>query len=372
MSEARTVTAEFLALPQQTLTVSVEGSGEGTVTSEPAGIECSVGSTGTCVEHFNRDSTVTLTAAPAPHTRFLEWVGLPCDESTSPVCPVTMSGDEALEARFEAIPPRPLAVSVSGEGTVTSEPAGISCPASCAGEFDEGSTVLLTAAPAAHQELVAWSGCGGEPAPGECEVLMSEAEAVQASFGPIHRTLSVQVAGQGTVSADHGAIAACSASCQGTYLDGEVLTLHAAPAPGFSFVGFSGACGGTAPCTLTLESDATLTANFIAIPRPPAPPPPGTLKLARVRVSGARAILELEISGPGSIVVHGTHLRRAHLSAGHGGRVALRLGLDARAKRLLAGAGRRALRAKVTILFSPAGGGAAARLQEIIEFRGRR
>ncbi|MGN6216099.1 MAG: InlB B-repeat-containing protein [Solirubrobacterales bacterium] len=369
MTQAREVIAEFSALPQQNLSVSVEGSGEGEVTSEPVGIECSVGTTGSCAEHFNRDSTVILTARPAPHTRFKEWVGLPCDESTSPTCSVTMSGDEAIAARFEAIPPQALQVSVSGQGLVTSEPAGISCPGTCAGEFDEGSTVTLTAAPVAHQELVAWSGCGGEPAPGRCEVQMSEAKAVEAVFGPIHRTVAVAVAGHGTVTADHGQISTCTGSCSGIYLDGEELKLEAASAPGYQFAGWSGGCGGSGACHLTIESDLAVVANFTAIPEPPPPPPPGTLKLTHVRVNGARAILVLEISGPGLIAVHGAHIRGAHLHARRGGKVTLRLGLDARAKRRLATGRTGSLKAQVTIAFSPADGGAAARVRRGIEFR---
>lgn len=369
MNQAREVSAEFKALPQQNLTVSVEGSGEGKVTSEPAGIECSVGSTGACLEHFNEGSTVTLTATPAPHTRFVEWLGVACDESTSPTCQVTMSHAEAIDARFAAIPPQPLSVSVSGEGSVSSEPAGISCPGACAGEFDEGSVVILTAAPAAHQELVGWSGCSAEPGAGECEVQMSAAEAVEASFGPIHRTVAVTIAGQGTVTADHGAISSCTTNCSGTYLDGEGLKLEAAPAPGYGFAGWSGACGGTGACQLTIEGDLSVAANFTAIPEPPPLPPPGTLRLANVRVNGARAILALEISGPGSIVVYGSHIRRAHLHAGHGGRVTLRLGLDAHAKQMLAAAKTRSLKAKITIGFTPADGGAAVSIHKAIEFR---
>jgi hypothetical protein len=186
ISAAKAVSAEFEALPQQNLTVGVEGSGEGTVRSEPAGIECSVGSTGTCVEHFNRGSTVTLTAAPAPHSRFKEWVGLPCEESRQATCQIAISEDKAVDARFEAIPPQPLEVSVSGEGQVKSAPAGIACPPTCAEHFDEGSTVTLEALPAAHQQLAAWGGaCAGAAASQPCQVRMAEAESVQAGFAPI-------------------------------------------------------------------------------------------------------------------------------------------------------------------------------------------
>jgi DNA-binding beta-propeller fold protein YncE len=186
MSEARSVGAEFLALPQQSLSLTVAGSGEGTVRSDPAGIECSVGSTGTCTEHFNEGSTVTLTAASAAHTRFKEWVGLPCDESTQSTCQVQMSEGKALEARFEAIPQEALEASVSGEGVLRSQPDGIECPSSCEAQFDEGQTVTIEALPAPRQELDAWGGaCAGTAASEPCEVTMDEAKAIAASFAPI-------------------------------------------------------------------------------------------------------------------------------------------------------------------------------------------
>ncbi len=52
----------------------------------------------------------------------------------------------------------------SGTGTVTSDPAGISCPPACEGTFLEGSTVTLEAKGGADSELASWNGdeCGGE------------------------------------------------------------------------------------------------------------------------------------------------------------------------------------------------------------------
>ncbi|MGA1077044.1 MAG: choice-of-anchor Q domain-containing protein, partial [Ilumatobacteraceae bacterium] len=68
----------------------------------------------------------------------------------------------------------------SGSGTVTSSPEGIDCGSTCTAEFATGSTVTLTATPAAGSTFTGWSGaCSGT---GTCEVTMSEARSVDAAF----------------------------------------------------------------------------------------------------------------------------------------------------------------------------------------------
>jgi hypothetical protein len=75
----------------QTLTVTVTG--DGTVTSDPAGIECAP----TCSAMFDPLSTVTLTATPAPATLFAGWSG---DCSGAETCTVTMDGAKSVQAQF--------------------------------------------------------------------------------------------------------------------------------------------------------------------------------------------------------------------------------------------------------------------------------
>lgn len=178
MSAARTASAEFSAIPQQNLTVTRSGDGEGLVTSEPAGIECGA----TCSSGFNEGSTVTLTAAPAPHSRVAGWSG--CTAEPSPTeCEVAMSSAAAVDAEFAAIPQQALQVTVTGEGAVLSG-TEIACPSSCGGQFDEGAVVSLTALPAADRRLQGWSGCDAEPSPLECQVTMDAARSVTAEFAP--------------------------------------------------------------------------------------------------------------------------------------------------------------------------------------------
>ncbi len=70
----------------------------------------------------------------------------------------------------------------SGTGTVTSNPPGIQCGATCSADFADGTTVTLTAAASAGSLFAGWSGaCAGN---GSCVVTMSAARTVNAQFDP--------------------------------------------------------------------------------------------------------------------------------------------------------------------------------------------
>ena len=84
-----------------------------------------------------------------------------------------------------AVPPgAPLALSVSvvGSGTVTSTPPGISCPSDCDEAYPAGTPVTLAAAAEPGWSFAGWSGdCSGT---GSCNLTMSQARAVTATFEP--------------------------------------------------------------------------------------------------------------------------------------------------------------------------------------------
>ncbi|HMC72657.1 MAG TPA: hypothetical protein VKJ07_26115, partial [Mycobacteriales bacterium] len=114
-------------------------------------------------------------------------------------------------------------VVVNGPGTVTSTPAGIACPGSCAATFD--GPVALTATPAAGAAFDGWSGaCTGT---GACTVTGDAT--VIASFSAL-ATLTVTVEGKGSVA---GGGIACPPTCTAALRAGTSVTLEATPAAGY-------------------------------------------------------------------------------------------------------------------------------------------
>jgi glucose/arabinose dehydrogenase len=81
--------------PAFSLTVSEAGTGSGTVTSSPAGINCP----GTCTANYNSGTVVTLTAAAASGSTFTGWSGACSGTGT---CSVTMSVAKSVTATFSA------------------------------------------------------------------------------------------------------------------------------------------------------------------------------------------------------------------------------------------------------------------------------
>jgi subtilisin-like proprotein convertase family protein len=78
-------------------TLSVAMAGDGTVTSDPPGINCPL----TCSAAFDDRSEVTLSAAAGARSTFAGWSGGGC--SGDATCTVTMNGDESVTATFKAI-----------------------------------------------------------------------------------------------------------------------------------------------------------------------------------------------------------------------------------------------------------------------------
>lgn len=172
MSEARTVSAVFEAIPSFPLTVGV--SGDGRVTA--IGIDCP----GDCDQNYSDNEQVTLTALAGSGYRFKNWTG---DCSGTAACVVTMSAARAVTAVFEVIPSYTLSVDKSlgdGLGTVSSTPAGISCGNDCTEDYVEATSVSLTAVAGANSVFAGWGGpCSGTAA---CTVAMDMARTVTARF----------------------------------------------------------------------------------------------------------------------------------------------------------------------------------------------
>lgn len=155
------------------LRVSRTGTGEGAVTSVPAGIDCGPD----CEEGFEEGRTVTLTAEAAAGSSFDGWEGGECTGTAA--CVVTMDRERSVSAAFLRDPvsfPVTVRVEEGGElpvGSVVSEPAGIRCGdghSRCSAEFPEGEAVVLTHLwPEAYQGQWSGGGTGFGGWSGDCE-----------------------------------------------------------------------------------------------------------------------------------------------------------------------------------------------------------
>jgi hypothetical protein len=75
-----------------------------------------------------------------------------------------------------------LAVTVNGNGSVSSLPAGILCGATCNASFDDGTAVTLTAVPNAGHTLQSWGGACSAASGSTCSVTLTQASSVTATF----------------------------------------------------------------------------------------------------------------------------------------------------------------------------------------------
>ena len=77
------------------LTASTSGSGSGTVTSNPAGIDCG----GDCIESYIEGTTVTLSAVAEGGSHFVSWGGSCSGSNLS--TPVLVDADKTCDAQFD-------------------------------------------------------------------------------------------------------------------------------------------------------------------------------------------------------------------------------------------------------------------------------
>jgi uncharacterized repeat protein (TIGR02543 family) len=168
--------------------------------------------------------------------------------------------------------PADLVVEVTGLGTVTSQPAGISCEATnspCSASFAPGTVTLRAAAPSGTT-FTGWGGdCTGTAS--TCAVPMSQDRNVTATFStpppPQTRIIEVRVDGPGRVTAPQINCSGQGGDCVGEYPLDDTVTLTAIPNNQLQqFDGWSNGCEGTSTtCTLTMNRDYLVEADFSSL-----------------------------------------------------------------------------------------------------------
>ena len=155
----------------------------------------------------------------------------------------------------------PLALSVSGPGSVSADVPGLQCAQSCSTTWNSGTRLALTATPIPGAKLVRWgAACVGSAG---CTVTVGSGSSLSALFAPATFNLAVRVSGQGAVRSSRSGIA-CRPRCSATFPSHSPVTLKATAAKGWKFRTWSGACRGSKrSCTVPMTAAASARAVFV-------------------------------------------------------------------------------------------------------------
>lgn len=151
-----------------------------------------------------------------------------------------------------------LTLGIKGAGNVVSDVPGIDCDASCATDWDPGSSVVLDPTPGLGQRFIGWTGaCSGS---GSCKVVLDSAKSVGAVFARLAYRLTLTVKGKGAIVLPSGV--GCKTRCATSQTSYEAVVLKPKAAKGWRFVSWSGACRGTTRCRVPMTADTRVGAVF--------------------------------------------------------------------------------------------------------------
>lgn len=169
--------AQMAAANVNVPSVVVTTSGNGGVSSSDKVISCG----NKCAATYSIGSIVTLVASPSSGSAFGGWGGA-CSGNQSTCSAVV---NDAMNVTATFLSQFTLSLSRNNSGTITGTPAGndgtLDCGRTCSAKFTQGSTVTLTATPAAGKQFLNWSGACTGTSP-TCTITMDKNTSVQAVF----------------------------------------------------------------------------------------------------------------------------------------------------------------------------------------------
>jgi uncharacterized repeat protein (TIGR02543 family) len=253
---------------QSTLSVTYDDTvGKGKVSGPEAAppgkiVDCGTGGTACGWGPVPTGSTLTVFETPATGADiFAGWGGACSGTGTS--CTVKLDGDRTVSAVWgTSTSTAALTVGITGGGHVSG--GGINCPSKCVVTEALNSSVTLTATPDDGYVFSSWGGdCAASASP-TCTVTMTTDADVTATFTQAN-LLAVAISGNGSVTSGSGAINCGGGAniCSASFAAGATVSLVATPAVGATFLGWTGACGGTATtCTVQMSQSKNVTAAF--------------------------------------------------------------------------------------------------------------
>ena len=199
---------------------------------------------------YDSGASVAVTVLPGANYRFDRWTGAAAGNN-NPLT-VTMDGDKTIKANFL----RQYTLTIeAGEGGTTSPAAG-------AYKYDIGTSVVVAAVPGANYRFGGWTGAAaGSDNP--LTVIVDGDKTVRANFLRQY-TLTIEAGEGGTTS-----------PAPGTFRieTGTSAAVTAVPNTNYKFNGWTGNVPGghenDNPLTVIMNSDKSLTANFLRIIYPP-------------------------------------------------------------------------------------------------------
>jgi|GEM_PF-4580794 len=207
----------------------------GTVSVEPQ----------TSDNRYEKGTRVVISSSPNPGATFKGWSG--DITSTADSLSVTMDSNKTIQAQFAKVT-YALTVNQPTGGTISLSPAGST--------FDSGANVTAKAVPAPGFNFQSWTG-DAYGTDSQTTVTMDRAKTIGAQFVKAVYVLSVKVVPSGFVDVQP----------PGSRFDGGTVVTLTARIPMNStmrFGSWSGGATGTDPTiTVTMDSDKTVTANFI-------------------------------------------------------------------------------------------------------------
>jgi len=242
-----------------TLQTTIAGSGSGSLSSNPGGINCP----GVCSADYPVGTMVNLTPSPDGGSVFAGWSG---DCSGMGACAVTMDQMRSVTANFDL---QPVTLTIlldtpgGAAGSVTSNPLGINCPGDCQQDYPPGTSITLTATPEPGSQFNLWGGvCSASSGP-VCNATLNMNGGATAQFVLIENdpVLSITVTGPGSIADNTGTIN-CPGTCSASYPGNTSITLTPTPDAGATFQNFIGACSGQS-CSLQLIDDQQVGGIFL-------------------------------------------------------------------------------------------------------------